>query len=80
MRCMGDDGGLFDLRIKQLGDRVSEVSLEYRRTFYSEPMSLVSRSDNSEVGQSDTIKAGGVTLICLEPFRKWRVLVNGMMK
>ena len=29
---------------------------------------------------ADSFRAAGVTLTVLEPFRRWRILFNGMMK
>ena len=35
---------------------------------------------NTEGPSQDSFRAAGLTLTVLEPFRRWRILFNGMMK
>ena len=35
---------------------------------------------NTEGHSPDSFRAAGLTLTVLEPFRRWRILFNGMMK
>lgn len=78
-----DEGSILNIRLTLFGRKKATVMLLWTNTVTNETYSPPHSPDTTyhvDRGNNLTYRAGGLSLIVLEPMRRWRVLFNGMLK
>eukprot|EP00095_Tigriopus_kingsejongensis_P006406 maker-scaffold1351_size46012-snap-gene-0.19 protein:Tk06406 transcript:maker-scaffold1351_size46012-snap-gene-0.19-mRNA-1 annotation:"PREDICTED: uncharacterized protein LOC102558957" len=77
-----NDGGILKIKVGLRANHRAQAWLAWRRSSKDEVFQSLSDANmyNVEESTPNSYRAGGIYLIVLEPFRRWRIVYNAMVK